>query len=132
MDYLKKSLKLNDVKTEYRKMKLPQESELLRIFISERDKEGHRPLYEAIVEEARRHGMAGATVLKGCLGYGAASRLHSSKVLMISEDLPLVVEIVDSPEKIASFLPLVGEMLSGNCNCLATLEKVRVVDFDSF
>ena len=91
--------------------------------------EGHRPLYEGIVEEARRHGMAGATVLKGCLGFGSGSRMHSSKILMISEDLPLVVEIVDSPERISSFLPILGEMVK--CGCLVTLEKVRVLDLDS-
>ena len=95
-----------------------QESELLRIFISERDKEGHRPLYEAIVEGPQE--WPGRQCSKASR-YGAAAGF-TTKILHLG-DLPLVVEIVDSPEKIESFLPLVGEMFSGNCNCLATREK---------
>ena len=105
-------------------MKLPAEAELLRIFIGESDKHGGRPLYEAIVEEARRRGMAGATVLRGTLGFGAHSRIHTAKVLRLSEDLPMVIEIVDAPERIAAFLPdLDGMMAEG----LVTLERVRLL-----
>src|SRR5689334_19532002 len=86
-------------------MKLPTEGELLRIFIGESDHAGHRPLHEVIVEEARKRGMAGATVLRGTLGFGAHSRLHTAKILRLSEDLPMVVEIVDTAEKIEAFLP---------------------------
>jgi hypothetical protein len=103
---------------------LPAECELLRIFISERDRHGGRPLHEAIVLEARRAGLAGATVLRGILGFGAGSRLHASKILELSEDLPLVVEIVDRPERIEAFLPALRDMAGSG---LVTLEKVRVV-----
>ena len=110
-------------------MKIPEEAELVRIFISEDDKWGHKPLYEAIVEEARKHGMAGATVLKGCLGFGAGSRIHSAKVLMLSEELPRVVEIVDGPERIKEFIPVLDGMLKGGG--LITLEKIRVITYKS-
>jgi PII-like signaling protein len=105
-------------------MNLPSEAELLRIFIGESTKHGGRPLYEAIVEEARRRGMAGATVLRGTLGFGASSRIHSAKLFRMSEDLPMVVEIVDTPERIALFLPDLDGMIGEG---LITLEKVRVV-----
>lgn len=105
-------------------MKLPAEAELLRIFIGESDKHHGRPLYEVIVEDARRHGLAGATVLRGTLGFGASSRIHTAKILRLSEDLPMVVEIVDSPEKIAAFLPDLDGMITEG---LVTLEKVRVI-----
>ena len=105
-------------------MKLPSEAELLRIFIGESDKHGGRPLYEVIVEEARRRGMAGATVLRGTLGFGAHSRIHTAKVLRLSEDLPMVIEIVDKPERIAEFLPDLDSMIAEG---LVTLEKVRVI-----
>ncbi|HSG05761.1 MAG TPA: DUF190 domain-containing protein, partial [Nitrospiria bacterium] len=85
-------------------MKLPSESELLRIFIGESDRHGSRPLHEAIVEAARKRGLAGATVLRGILGYGANSRIHTSKILRLSEDLPVVIEIVDQADKIEAFL----------------------------
>lgn len=107
-------------------MKLPEESELLRIFIGEADHFEGRPLYQAIVEEARAAGMAGATVLRGLMGFGATSRLHTVKVLRLSEDLPLVVEIVDRPERIAAFLPGLEAMVPDG---LITVEKIRVVAY---
>jgi PII-like signaling protein len=107
-------------------MKLPAEAELLRIFVGESDKHGGKPLYEAIVEEARRRGMAGATVLRGTLGFGAHSRIHTAKVLRLSEDLPMVVEIVDAPERIAAFLPELDAMMGEG---LVTLEKVRLIAY---
>jgi PII-like signaling protein len=105
-------------------MKLPAEAELLRIFIGESDKHQGRPLYEVIVEEARRRGLAGATVLRGTLGFGAHSRIHTAKILRLSEDLPMVIEIVDKPERIAELLPDLDNMISEG---LITLEKVRVI-----
>ena len=107
-------------------MKLPDEAELLRIFIGENDKFQGRPLYEAIVEEARRRGLAGATVLRGTLSFGASSRIHTAKVLRLSEDLPMVIEIVDKPERIAEFLPQLDTMIDEG---LITLEKVRVIAY---
>ena len=84
-------------------MRNPTEAQLLRIFVKESDKHGGRPLYEVIVDEARRHGMAGATVLRGTLGFGIHGHFHSAKILRISEALPMVIEIVDLPERIAEF-----------------------------
>lgn len=107
-------------------MKLPSEAMLLRIFIGESDKSGNKPLYELIVEEARATGMAGATVVRGCLGFGATSRIHTSKVLRLSEDLPMVVEIVDTEEKIETFLPQLDSMITEG---LITLEKVRIIAY---
>ena len=107
-------------------MKLPSEAELLRVFIGENDKVGGRPLYEVIVEEARRRGMAGATVLRGTLGFGAHSRIHSAKILRLSEDLPMVIEIVDKPERIAEFLPDLDKLITEG---LVTLERVRVIAY---
>jgi PII-like signaling protein len=107
-------------------IKLPSEAELLRIFIGESDHYGGRPLYEAIVQEARSRGMAGATVLRGLMGFGAHSRLHTAKILRLSEDLPIVVEIVDTPEKIAELLPKLDEMIGEG---LVTLERVRVIAY---
>jgi PII-like signaling protein len=102
---------------------LPTEGELLRIFIGESDQHEGRPLYEWIVRQARAAGLAGATVLRGLEGFGAHSRLHTAKVLRLSTDLPIVVEIVDTPEKIEAFLPIVdGAVREG----LATVEKVRI------
>lgn len=103
---------------------LPDEAELLRIFIGESDKYHGRPLYQAIVDEARQRGLAGATVLRGPLGFGAHSRVHTAKVLRLSEDLPMVVEIVDAPDRIAAFLPRLDQMMDEG---LVTLEKVRVI-----
>lgn len=105
-------------------MHLPSEAELLRVFIGESDRHQGRPLYEVIVEEARRRGLAGATVLRATLGFGASSRIHTAKILRLSEDLPMVVEIVDTPEKIAAFLPDLDGMIKEG---LVTLEKVRVI-----
>ena len=107
-------------------MKLPAEAQLLRIFIGESDKFHGRPLYEKIVEAARTRGMAGATVLRGVLGFGASSRVHTAKVLRLSEDLPMVVEIVDAPEQIAAFLPELDAMITEG---LITLEKVNVIAY---
>jgi hypothetical protein len=107
-------------------MQVPRDATLLRIFIGEDDKADGKPLYEAIVLRARELHLAGATVLRGPMGFGASSRLHTTKILRLSQDLPLVIEIVDSPEKIQSFLPVLdGIMGSG----LVTLEKVQVLQY---
>jgi uncharacterized protein len=107
-------------------MHLPSEGELLRIFVGESDRCGHRPLYEVIVEEARKRGMAGATVLRGTLGFGAHSRIHTSRILRLSEDLPMVIEIVDTPERIEAFLPDLDQMMDEG---MVTLEKVRIIAY---
>jgi PII-like signaling protein len=107
-------------------MQLPHEAVLLRIFVGERDKHGHKPLPEAIVATAREQGLAGATVLRGAIGYGCSSVLHTAKILDLSEDLPIVIEIVDSEERIQSFLPVLDGMMSSG---LVTLEKVRVLQY---
>jgi hypothetical protein len=105
-------------------MELPNEAGLLRIFIGESDHFHHRPLYETIVEEARRRGMAGATVLRGVMGFGKASRIHTAKILRLSEDLPIVIEIVDKLERIKAFLPDLDSIIGEG---LVTLEKVQVI-----
>lgn len=105
-------------------MKAPMEAQLVRIFIGEGDKHHGKPLYEAIVHEARNRHLAGATVLRGTMGFGANSRIHTAKVLRLSEDLPMVIEIVDSEEKIAAFLPVLDEMIGDG---LVTVEKVQVL-----
>ena len=107
-------------------MRLPEEAELLRIFIGESDHYAGRPLYEVIVQEARRRGMAGATVLRGVMGFGAHSRMHTAKILRLSEDLPIVVEIVDKPERIAELLPELDKMIQEG---LITLERARVIAY---
>ncbi len=107
-------------------MDTPQSATLLRLFIGERERNGHQPLYEAIVMKAREHGLAGATVLRGIVGYGHSSKLHTAKILRLSADLPLVIEIVDSEEHIQEFLPVLDAMMSSG---LVTLEKVRVVQY---
>ena len=104
-------------------MSIPQQAVLLRVFLGENDRTDGRPLYEAIVVKAREVGLAGATVLRGPLGYGHASRLHSAKILRLSSDLPMVIEIVDAEDKIEAFLPLLDQMMSGG---LATVERVQV------
>ena len=109
-------------------MTIPEEGYLLRIFVGESDKVGHRPLYEVIVLKAREAGLAGATVLRGVMGYGKNSVLHTAKILRLSEDLPMVVEIVDSLEKVEAFLPELDGMITDG---LVTLEKVRVVHYRS-
>jgi hypothetical protein len=107
-------------------MSPPKEAVLLRIFIGEDDKHEGRPLYQTIVEAARTAHIAGATVLRGPLGYGHSSRLHTTKILRLSEDLPLVIEIVDGAEKIDAFLKTIDPMMGGG---LVTLEKVRVIRY---
>lgn len=107
-------------------MELPAESVLLRIFIGESDKWQHQPLYEAIVLRARELHLAGVTVLRGAMGFGKSSRLHTAKILRLSIDLPLVIEIVDSEPKIEAFLPQLREMVGGG---LITMEKVRVLHY---
>ena len=107
-------------------MQIPHEAVLLRIFIGESDRWHHQPLYEAIVLKAREMHLAGATVLRGPMGFGKSSRLHTAKILRLSMDLPLVIEIVDSEEMIQSFLPVLDEMMGGG---LLTMEKVKVMDY---
>jgi PII-like signaling protein len=107
-------------------MQIPKDAILLRIYVGENDRHEHRPLYEAIVLKAREMHLAGATVLRGPMGFGHSSRLHTAKILRLSEDLPLLVEIVDSEEKIRSFLPTLDAMMAGG---LVTLEKVQVLRY---
>ena len=107
-------------------MQIPHEAVLLRIFLGESDRWHHQPLYEALVLKARAMHLAGATVLRGPMGFGKSSRLHTAKILRLSMDLPLVIEIVDSEEKIKEFLPVLDEMMKGG---LVTLEKVKVIDY---
>ena len=103
---------------------LDSEAWLLRIFIGESDRHGGRPLYHAIVDEARRQGLAGATVLHGALGYGANSRIHSSHILRLSEDLPVVIEIIESRARLEAFLPALNAMMGEG---LVTIGKVEVL-----
>jgi hypothetical protein len=104
-------------------MILPEEGELLRIFIGESDKRDGMPLYEWIVRHARERGLAGTTVLRGIEGFGAHSRIHTTKILRLSEDLPIVIEIVDTEEKIENFLPVIDEAITEG---LVTIEKVQI------
>ena len=107
-------------------MKIPEQGCLLRIFIGESDRWHGKPLYEAIVLKARELHLAGATVLRGPMGFGAHSRMHTAKVLRLSQDLPIVVEIVDAEEKIEMLLPHLDEMVEEG---LITMEKVRVIKY---
>jgi len=107
-------------------MTIPEEGYLLRVFIGESDRHGHQPLYESIVLQAREAGLAGATVLRGVMGYGKHSILHTAKILRLSEDMPMIVEIVDSLEKIEKFLPVLDELIKDG---LVTIEKVRVIHY---
>ena len=107
-------------------MQIPADGTLLRIFLGESDRLGGRPLYEAIVLKAREIHLAGATVLRGHMGFGKNSRLHTAKILRLSEDLPIVVEIVDGEEKIQEFLPWLDSVMHEG---LVTLEKVRVLRY---
>ena len=107
-------------------MQLPENAELLRIFIGDSDRYHHKPLYEAIVEAAREQHLAGATVLRGYLGFGAHSRIHTAKILRLSEDLPVVVEIVDAAVKIEAFLPVLDAMMAEG---MVTVEPVRVLTY---
>lgn len=109
-------------------MSLPREAKLLRVFIGENDRWEHRPLYEAIVLKARAAGLAGATVLRGPMGFGKSSVLHTTKILRLSVDLPFVIEIVDEPDKIDRFLPVISEMVGGG---LVTVERVEVIRYQA-
>jgi PII-like signaling protein len=104
-------------------MTLPEEGALLRIFLGENDRQEGHPLYEWIVKKAREQGLAGATVLRGIMGFGAHSRMHTAKILRLSEDLPIIVEIVDTREKIEAFLPTIDHAIGEG---LATVERVNV------
>src|SRR6516162_9237530 len=106
------------------KFMIPTDGKLLRIFVGESDRWEGRPLYEAIVLEARKRGLAGATVLKGFMGFGAHSRIHTAKLLELSQDLPIVVEIVDAPDKIEAFMPDLEKMVGDG---LITLERAEVL-----
>ena len=107
-------------------MHIPRDAMLLRIFIGEDDKYERHPLYEAIVLKAREQHLAGATILRGPMGFGHSSRLHTAKILRLSEDLPIVIEIVDSEDKIRGFLPELEKMMGSG---LVTLEKVQVLQY---
>lgn len=107
-------------------MQIPKDAVLLRIFLGESDRHEHKPLYEAIVLKAREKGLAGATVMRGPMGFGHSSHLHTAKILRLSEDLPLVIEIVDSEEKINAFLPELDSIMGSG---LVTLEKVKVLRY---
>jgi PII-like signaling protein len=107
-------------------MQLPEDALLLRIYLGESDRCQHKPLYEAIVLKARELHLAGATVLRGPMGFGATSRLHTAKILRLSMDLPIMIEIVDSEEKVKSFLPFLEEVMDGG---LVTMEKIKVIHY---
>jgi len=107
-------------------MKIPEQSKLLRIFIGESDRWHHQALYEAIVLKARELGIAGATVLRGPMGFGAKSHLHTAKILRLSMDLPIVIEIVDGMEKINTLLPYLDEMVRDG---LVTIQDVQVIKY---
>jgi len=104
-------------------MSLEGEGKLLRIFIGENDRWGHKPLYEEIVQAARRRGLAGATVIRGIEGYGAKSHLHTTRILRLSEDLPLIIEIVDQSDKVDAFIQEIDHMITDG---LVTVERVEV------
>ncbi len=111
-------------------MKIEGEAVLLRIFVGESDKINHVPIYERIVNEARAANLAGATVYKGIMGFGGNSRIHSSKILRLSEDMPLVIEIVDEKLKVESFIPLIEKMFEeSNSSGLITSEKVNIIKY---
>ncbi len=107
-------------------MQIPRDAVLLRIFMGESERSGGKPLYEAIVLKARELQLGGATVLRGPMGFGKSSHLHSAKLLRLSEDLPMVVEIVDSQAKIDAFMPVLDEMMGSG---LITVEKVQVLQY---
>jgi PII-like signaling protein len=107
-------------------MQLPEDAVLLRIYVGESDRWQHQPLYEAIVLKARELHLAGATVLRGPMGFGAASRIHTAKILRLSMDLPIVIEIVDTDDKVQTLLPFLDEMMGGG---LVTLDKIRVIHY---
>lgn len=107
-------------------MKLPDEGVLLRVFIGESDRHEGKPVYEQIVQKARQLGLAGATVIRGIMGYGAASRIHTAKVLRLSEDLPVVVEIVDTEANIDKLLPFLDEVVTEG---LVTMEEAKIIKY---
>ena len=107
-------------------MQLPEDALLLRIYVGESDRWQHQPLYEAIVLKARELHLAGATVLRGPMGFGATSRIHTAKILRLSMDLPMVIEIVDTEEKVNALLPFLDEMMGGG---LVTMEKVKIIHY---
>jgi PII-like signaling protein len=109
-------------------MKIPRDGQLLRVFVGESDRWHGRPLYEAIVQEARNHGLAGATVFRGFEGFGAHSRIHTSRILRLSEDLPILIEIVDAEDRIQEFLPVLDGMVREG---LVTVEKATVIFYRS-
>jgi PII-like signaling protein len=109
-------------------VKIEGEGKLLRLFIGESDTWHGKPLYHAIVERVRKEGLAGATVIRGIEGFGADSHLHTSRILRLSEDLPVVIEIVDTPERIDAIVPLLDEMVSEG---MLTLERVQIVSYRS-
>ena len=112
-------------------MRLAGEGKLLRIFLGEVDKHKHTPLYEAIVLKAREQGLAGATVLRGIQGYGADSNIiHKAKILRLSEDLPIVVEVIDTEDKIRDFLPILNDMIeAAGCGAMVTMEKAEILRY---
>ncbi|MFH1198371.1 MAG: DUF190 domain-containing protein [bacterium] len=111
-------------------MHISGEAKLLRIFVGESDLSHHSPVYEKIVTEARKFGLAGATVFKGIMGYGGTSRIHTSKILRLSEDMPLIIEIVDEEGKIENFLPIVENIFEeANCGGLITIEKATIIKY---
>jgi hypothetical protein len=111
-------------------MEIKGQAVLLRIFIGESDKVGHQPLHEVIVRKAREQGLAGATVLKGILGFGATAHIRTTKILDLSADLSIVIEMVDEAAKIAAFKPLLSELIEqANCGGLVTLENIRVIHY---
>src|SRR5216684_7409688 len=116
----------NDAQSGVLAMQIPRDAVLLRIFIGESERSDHKPLYEAIVLKARELQMGGATVLRGPMGFGKSSHLHSAKILRLSEDLPMVIEIVDSQAKIDAFLPVLDKMMGSG---LITVEKVQVLQY---
>ena len=109
-------------------MNVPEDGYLLRIFIGESDRHGQHPLYEAIVLKARETGLAGATVVRGVMGFGKNSVIHTAKILRLSEDLPMVIEIVDRSDKLEAFLPALDEMITDG---LVTMERVNVLHYKS-
>ena len=111
-------------------MEIKHDASLLRIFIGESDRISSEPVYEKIVRDAKKRGLAGATVFKGILGYGGSSRIHSAKILRLSEDLPLVIEIVDETAKIRDFLPALDDIFEeAACGGLITIEKAEIIKY---
>lgn len=106
-------------------MKINGKGKCLRIYIGEADKWGHQPLYQAIVKEVRKQGLAGATVIRGIEGFGAHSRIHAAKILRLSEDLPIIIEIVDKEERIKQILPLLDEMVAEGLITVADVDIIK-------